>query len=96
MPAFIVATVKVHDTDRFAEYLRHVNQLWLRYDGVALLSGPVRETVEGPGGREGEKVTVLSFPDEDRARAYLASPEYGAGKRAREGGADLTIRLVVT
>lgn len=96
MPAFIVANVKVHDAEKFAAYLGHVKGLWTRFDGSPVLSGPVIETVEGQAGPDGEKVTVLTFPDEAAARAYLASPEYQAGKAARAGGADLTIRLVVT
>lgn len=96
MPAFIVATVMVHDAAKFAVYLGHVKGLWTRFGGTPVLSGPVVETVEGPATPQGEKVTVLTFPDEAAARAYLASPEYQAGKAAREGAADLTIRLVVT
>lgn len=95
MPAFIVATVKVHDAAKFADYLGHVKGLWTRFGGTPICSGPVVETVEGPAGPDGEKVTILTFPDEPAARAYMASVEYQAGKAARAGAADMTIRLVV-
>jgi len=42
-----------------------------------------------------ERVAVLSFPDEALARAYINSPEYQSGKRARQSGASMIMRLIV-
>lgn len=94
MPAFVVATVTVSDPEKFTLYLGHVRGVMQRYGGAGVVSGAVSDVVEGSA-PEGEKVTVLSFPDEALARAYIASDEYQAGKAARQGGAEMVMRLIV-
>ena len=42
----------------------------------------------------GERVVVTRFPDGDAARAYIASPAYRTAATAREGAADVTMRLI--
>jgi uncharacterized protein (DUF1330 family) len=94
MTAYIVATVTVQDPAVMVEYHRLIAGVLPRYQGSVMLSKTAKDTLEGDNPGE-ERITVLSFPDEALARAYIASPEYQAGKRARAGGAKMIMRLLV-
>lgn len=94
MAAYIVATVRIRDAERFAAYGRSIAGLSERYGGEPLVRGAVAEVLEG-GGLTGERVVVSRFPDADAARRYIASPQYQAARREREGAADVVMRLLV-
>lgn len=94
MTAYIVATTTVQDPAVMTEYHRLIAGVLPRYQGSVVLSKTVKETLEGDLPGE-ERIAVLSFPDEALARAYINSPEYQAGKRARQGGATMVMRLLV-
>jgi uncharacterized protein (DUF1330 family) len=40
------------------------------------------------------RVTILKFPDEASARAYINTPEYQAGKKARQSGSSMTMHIL--
>lgn len=94
MTAYVVATTHVMDAAAMTEYHRLIAGVLPRYQGAVLLSQTVKETLEGENAA-GERIAVLAFPSEDLARAYVNSPEYQAGKRARQGGARMVMRLLV-
>jgi uncharacterized protein (DUF1330 family) len=94
MTAYVVATTQVHDPAVMVEYHRLIAGVLPRYQGTIMLSKTVKETLEGESVIE-ERVAVLAFPDEALARAYINSPEYQSGKRARQGGATMIMRLLV-
>lgn len=93
MAAFIIATVRITDHDRFADYARGIAGLSERYGGEAVVKGPVSEILEGDG-HIGERVVVTRFADTESARAYIASREYQAAAVHREGAAEVVMRLV--
>jgi uncharacterized protein (DUF1330 family) len=108
MTAYVVATTLVRDPAVMVEYHRLIAGVLPRYQGTVVLSKTVKEWLEGgPATKEPvreepileepvleERVAVLSFPDEALARAYINSPEYQSGKRARQGGASMIMRLI--
>jgi uncharacterized protein (DUF1330 family) len=94
MTAYVVATVHVRDPAVMVEYHRLIAGVLPRYQGTVILSKTVKDTLEGEHLSE-ERITVLAFPNENLARAYIDSPEYQAGKRARQGGATMIMRLLV-
>ena len=94
MPAYIVATVRISDPDRFAAYGRLIAGLSERHGGTPVVRGPVVEVLEG-GSPVGERVVVTRFPDADAARAYVNSPEYLAAQATRQGAAEVEMRLLV-
>jgi uncharacterized protein (DUF1330 family) len=94
MTAYIVATTQVRDPAVMTEYHRLIAGVLPRYQGTVVLSKTVKDTLEGENPHE-ERVAVLAFPDEALARAYIGSPEYQAGKQARQGGAQMIMRLLV-
>ena len=94
MTAYVVATTHVTDPAAMAEYHRLIAGVLPRYQGSVLLSKTVKEVLEGESAA-GERIAVLAFPDEALARAYVNLPEYQSGKRARQGGARMIMRLLV-
>jgi uncharacterized protein (DUF1330 family) len=94
MAAYIVATVRIDDPERFAAYGKAIAGLSEKHGGEPIVRGPVKDVLEGDG-LVGERVVVTRFPDADSARAYIASPEYQAAKIQREGAATVVMRLLV-
>ncbi len=92
--AYIVATVTITDPVRFAEYGKAIAGLSERFGGVAVVKGPVAETLEGAD-VGGERVVVSRYPDADAARAYIGSADYQAAAKLREGAGTVTMRLLV-
>lgn len=93
MPAFIVATVNISDPHIFAEYGKAIAGLSESFGGEAILRGAVTEFLDGAG-TLGERVVVTRFPDADAARAYIGSSAYQAAAKAREGAAEVVMRLI--
>lgn len=94
MPAYLVSTVRISDPDRFQNYASAIAGLAEEHGGEYLVRGPVTEVIEGNSSPD-ERVVVLRFPDEQAARGYVESARYQAGKRHRDGAADVNLRLVV-
>ncbi len=94
MAAYIVATVRITDPERFAAYGKAIAGLSETHGGAPIVRGPVVEVLEGRS-PPGERVVVTRFPDADGARAYIASAEYQAAKDARIGAAEVVMRLLV-
>ncbi len=94
MPAYIVATVRIHDLVRFAEYGKAIAGLSERHGGEYLLRGAVAETLDGPDSN-GERVVVSRFPTAEAARGYIHSTEYQTAAAMRAGAADVTMRLII-
>jgi uncharacterized protein (DUF1330 family) len=94
MAAYLVATVRISDATRFAEYGKAIAGLSERFGGEYVVRGKVAEVLEG-GTDPDERVVVSRFPDAAAARAYVASPEYQAGAALREGAAVVEMRLLV-
>ncbi|WP_375194321.1 DUF1330 domain-containing protein [Sphingobium sp.] len=94
MAAYIVATVRISDPDRFAEYGKGIAGLSESFGGVAIVKGPVAEVLEGHS-PVGERVVVTRFENVEAARAYIASDQYRAAAALREGAAEVEMRLLV-
>ncbi len=94
MPAYIVATVRILDPERFREYGVKLGDLSARHGGEPVLRGQVQAFLEGEG-TVGERVVVTRFADAAAARGYITSAEYQAAQAVRAGAADVVMRLVV-
>jgi uncharacterized protein (DUF1330 family) len=94
MAAYIVATVRISDPEKFALYGKAIAGLSERFGGVPVVKGPVAEVLEG-GSPVGERVVVTRFDTADAARAYIGSPDYQAAVVHRDGAADVEMRLLV-
>lgn len=93
MAAFIIATVRITDPERFALYAKGIAGLSEQFGGEAIVKGPVTEVLEGSS-PVGERVIVSRYPSASDARAYLASAQYQAAAAHREGAAEVEMRLL--
>ncbi len=93
MAAYIVATVRIIDPVKFADYAKAIAGLSEKHGGEPVVRGLVEAVLEGDG-VVGERVVVTRFPDAESARRYIASPEYQTAKAQRAGAADVVMRLL--
>ena len=94
MPAFIVATIRITDPEKFKGYTDAIAGLSDQFGGEGVVKAQIKDVMEGDA-PAGERVVVVKFPDEASARAYLSDPRYLEGKAKRDGAADVVMRLVV-
>lgn len=85
MPAYLFATMDVHDTDAYEEYRAQVPDHIARHGGRFVVRGGERTALEGewPAGR----TVVLEFPDYAAARAFVADPAYAPVAAIRHASA---------
>ncbi len=74
MPAYLVATMDVHDTEGYKENQAQVPAFIEKHGGRFIVRGGERTALEGawPAGR----TVVIEFPDYDAAKALIADPGY--------------------
>ena len=92
MSAYVIATAKVRDEARFAEFVKRVPEAVARHGGKYLVRGGNVEQVGGdwaPG-----RVVVMRFDSLERARTFLDSPELSGIKDMRDQSADVKAILV--
>ena len=94
MAAYLVATVRISDPAKFADYGKAIAGLSEKFGGEYLVRGKIAEVLEGDIDPD-ERVVVSRFPDAEAARAYANSPEYRAGAALREGAAVVEMRLLI-
>ena len=94
MAAYLIATVRITDPIKFAEYGKAIAGLSERFGGEYIVRGKVSEVLEGQSDPN-ERVVVSRFPDAAAARAYINSTEYLAGAALRQGAAVVEMRLLV-
>jgi uncharacterized protein (DUF1330 family) len=92
MSVYAIAQLWIHDRATYGRYLGRFMDVFKNYNGRVLVAdeGPV--VVEGAW--DGDKVVVLSFPDESSFRAWVESPEYLEIAKDRKTGARSIILLV--
>lgn len=94
MAAYIVATVTITDAEAFAAYGKGIAGLAEQFGGESVVKGTVAEMLEGAT-VPGERIVVSRYPDGDAARAYIASLQYQAALKLREGAATVSMRLLI-
>lgn len=94
MAAYIVATVRIDDAERFGAYVRAIAGLSERFGGEYIVRGAIAEVLEGDIDPN-ERVVVSRFPNAAAARGYAKSPEYLAGAALRVGAGQVDSRLLV-
>lgn len=92
MTVYVLAQMKFKDRPLYDRYQAAFGRVFLEFSG-AVLAADTRPAV--PEGRwEGDKVVLLSFPDEGSYRAWAESPGYQEISRDRLAGADCTVLLL--
>jgi len=85
MTAYVVLDIEVTDPDKFARYRELAPPAIAAYDGRYIARGGASELMEGS--RSPNRVVILEFPDVDRAKAWLESPEYREARALRQASA---------
>lgn len=95
MAAYIVATVRITDPEKFGLYAKGIAGLSEQFGGESLVRGAVAEMLEGDPSAVGERVIVSRYPDAESARGYIQSAQYQTAKAHREGAGTVVMRLLV-
>ncbi len=85
MASYIIATIRVHDPDTYAEYVKASSLAAEKYGGRFVVRGGQMAVLEGS--IEASRVVVLEFETRDKALLWWNSPEYEAAKLIRRRAA---------
>ena len=92
MTVYIVAQLKFTDRPTYDRYQAAFWTVFKGYDGRLLAADERPSPIEGDW--PFEKIVILAFPDEERARRFHDSHEYQAIAADRKAGAETTSVLV--
>jgi uncharacterized protein (DUF1330 family) len=92
MTAYVIVDIDVTDPAGYEEYKKLAPPAVQRYGGRYLARGGPSETLEGEWAVN--RLVILEFPSGERARAWLASPEYAPAKVLRHKYARTKMVLV--
>lgn len=82
MPAYIVATMTIHDAETYRKYTDRTPETLARFGGRFLTRGSEVTTLEG-GPEFDERMVLLEFPSKDAALAWHDDPDYQAAAEFR-------------
>ncbi|MGE4061990.1 MAG: DUF1330 domain-containing protein [Rhodospirillaceae bacterium] len=74
MPAYLVATVAVHDPQTYLKYTARTPALIARHGGRFLTRGNPVTTLEGMPFKD--RMVILEFPTQAHCEAFFNDPEY--------------------
>lgn len=89
---YAIAELKFADRPAYDRYQARFMGVFRRHPGTLLAADESPRVVEGAW--DGEKVVLMSFPDEAAFRAWAESPEYRLISQDRHAGADTVVLLV--
>ena len=92
-PAYIVAQINIHDTDRYSKYGAEFGPIFVRHQGEGVAFSGVKPMV-----LEGEwdynRTVVVRFPSEEAALAWYNDPDYQRIAKHRWAASDANIILI--
>ena len=89
--AYLIAHIRVHDKEKFAEFAAVAGPTIAQYGGRVLAKGPNADH------REGDLrgiVMLIEFDTMDAAKTFYESDEYTAAKAIREMAAKTDLLLI--
>ena len=92
MPGYIIARVKVTDTDKYWGYLKVTPAIVAKYGGKFIIRGGEKVTLEGAPIED--RIVVIEFPNLEKAKAWYNSKEYQDARNLREGAAEASFCAV--
>lgn len=91
MSVYAIAQLWIHDPATYGRYVNRFMEVFKNYNGRALVADESPLIVEGTW--DGDKMVVVSFPDERSFRDWAESPEYLEIAKDRKAGAKSVIVL---
>lgn len=92
MTVYIVATITIHDRERYARYGEGFMAIFSRHAGQLLAVDEAPEVLEGDW--PFTRTVLVSFPDAGAARAWYASAEYQALAQHRFAASIANVAMV--
>jgi uncharacterized protein (DUF1330 family) len=92
MPAYVIASIDVHDPDGYEEYKALSTGAASAHGARFVVRGGAVDVLEGAW--EAPRVVVLEFPDADAARRWWDSPEYAEARAIRQRTASTDMIVV--
>jgi len=92
MSVYLVAQLKIHDRDRYAQYGAGFMEIFSKYRGRLLSVEESAEAVEGEW--DYSRTVLMEFPSRDEAMTWYESDEYQALAQHRFAAADANIVLI--
>jgi len=92
MTAYVIAQVKVTDSERYGEYIKRAPTVVASYGGRYLARGGETRPIEGP--EVTERIVILEFPDLERAVACFKSQAYVEARAFRLGAAEMRLLAI--
>jgi len=89
MAAFFVATSKIKDADKFAQYVSSVPATLAPFGGELVLRGAASETLVGSSHHQA--VGILKFASMDELKGWYGSDAYQALIPLRDAAVDMTL-----
>jgi len=82
MAAYLIATIELHDPERYQAYVEHVPALIERHGGRYLVRGGATRVLEGTWSPA--RLIVLEFASRKAALAFYDDPAYAPFKQLRQ------------
>jgi uncharacterized protein (DUF1330 family) len=92
MSVYVIAQLWIHDPVTYGRYLSRFMEVFKNYKGRVLAADESPLTIEGAW--DGDKMVLLSFPDEASFREWAEAPDYLEIAKDRIAGAKSVIVLV--
>ena len=92
MSVYVIAQLKFTRRELYNRYQSRFAGVFANFEGKLLVADERPIVLEGNWQRD--KVVIMEFPDENRARQFLESPEYQAIAVDRKAGADGVVLML--
>jgi uncharacterized protein (DUF1330 family) len=92
MSVYAIAQLWIHDPVLYGRYVERFMDVFKKYRGSVLAADSSPVVFEGPW--DGNRIVVLSFPDERAFRDWAESKEYQEIAKDRKAGARSVIVMV--
>jgi uncharacterized protein (DUF1330 family) len=92
MGVYVIAELWIHDPARYGRYVDRFMDVFKKYKGSVLVADASPVVFEGPW--DGNRIVVLSFPDEASFRDWAESAEYQEIAKDRKAAARTVIVMV--
>ena len=92
MAAYLVVDIEISNPAQFEEYRKLAPAAIAKFGGRYIIRGGAYEVLEGEW--KPQRLTIVEFDSMEKAKAFYASAEYGAAKKARAGAAKFKALLV--
>jgi uncharacterized protein (DUF1330 family) len=89
MTVYILAQLKFTNVEAYRRYQARFGAVFRQFDGKLLAADEGPKVVEGDW--DGDKVVLMSFPDEASCQRFMNAPDYQEISKDRKAGADTIV-----